>query len=181
MKKINKSKYIIRKSKKNTLSEPVVAYGEKSFLVTLGGRSKRYSVDQGYGYFISSLKKAGNLEEVSGHLERGIPSKEIKPVVRYLDFKVPEIAKTASVSASTVLRWQPDTSIGPSGSGQFYKIDEIIRKGVSLFGGEEQFKTWLKSPNLSLGNALPIELITSLVGVDLVDEALDALIYGNVM
>ena len=181
MKKVNKSKYTSGKSNKSTLSEPAIAYGEKSFRVSLGGRSKRYSVDQGYGYFISSLKKARNLQEISGQLERGIPSKEIKPVVRYLDFKVPEIAKTASVSASTVLRWQPETPIGSSGSGQFFKIDEVIRKGVSLFGGEAQFKTWLKSPNLSLGNALPIELITSLVGVDLVDEALDALIYGNVM
>ncbi len=181
MTKRKKTKDTSLKPKKSTVAEPAVAYGEKSFRITVAGRKKTYPIHQGYGYFIPALKKAENLEDVSSYLEKGITSKEIKPVVKYLDFKVPEIAKAATVSVSTVLRWQPETSIGLPGSGQFYKIDEVIRKGVSLFGGEEQFKTWLNSPNLSLGNAVPLKLITSTIGVDLVDEALDALIYGNVM
>jgi uncharacterized protein (DUF2384 family) len=60
-------------------------------------------------------------------------------------------------------------------------MDEVIRKGVNLFGGEEQFKVWLTSPNLAMGNVPPSKLITSILGVDLVDEALDALSCGNVM
>ena len=161
------------------------SYGEisgiRSFKVTRGGKKKDYLIHTGYGYFIPSLRKADNLVQVSELIENGIPSKEVEPIIKYLDLKVPEIAKAAAVSPSTVSRWKADTSIGISGSNQFFRIDQVIRKGVDLFGGPEEFKGWLQSPNLALGNNIPAKLITSSIGVDMVDEALDALHYGNVM
>lgn len=156
-------------------------FAQGYFKVSVAGKERIYSIHSGYGYFIPSFRKAENLMQVSQYVERGLPSKEIETIVRYLNFKVPEIAKAAAVSPSTVSRWKPETSIGIPGSSQFFKIDEVIRKGVNLFGGEEEFKNWLNSPNLALGNVVPAKLITSLIGVDLVDEALDALHYGNVM
>jgi putative toxin-antitoxin system antitoxin component (TIGR02293 family) len=168
----------------------VIAHGEKSygrisgirsFKVTREGKQKDYAIHTGYGYFITSLKKADNLLQISELIENGIPSKEVEPIIEYLDLKVPEVAKAAAVSPSTVSRWKADTSIGTSGSNQFFRIDQVIRKGVDLFGGPEEFKGWLHSPNLALGNNVPAKLITSSIGVDMVDEALDALHYGNVM
>lgn len=155
--------------------------GIRSFKVTRGGKQKNYAIHTGYGYFIPSLKKANNLVQVSELVENGIPSKEVEPIIEYLDLKVPEIARAAAVSPSTVSRWKADTSIGISGSNQFFRIDQVIRKGVDLFGGPEEFKGWLHSPNLALGNNVPAKLLTSSIGVDMVDEALDALHYGNVM
>jgi putative toxin-antitoxin system antitoxin component (TIGR02293 family) len=155
--------------------------GIRSFKVTHEGKQKEYAIHTGYGYFIPSLKKAENLVQVNDLVESGIPSKEVDPIIEYLDLKVPEIAKAAAVSPSTVSRWKADTSIGISGSNQFFRIDQVIRKGVDLFGGPEEFKGWLHSPNQSLGNNVPAKLITSSIGVDMVDEALDALHYGNVM
>src|SRR5690606_20563447 len=111
----------------------------------------------------------------------GIPSKEVQPIIEYLEFKIPEVAKAAAVSSSTVSRWDANTSIGVPGSNQFFKIDEIIKKGVDLFGGLDELKNWLTLPNLALGNVTPVSLLPSLIGIDLVDEALDALHYGNVM
>lgn len=163
------------------LKKPEKKEDLKSFKVTIAGKQKTYPVQEAYGYFIPSFKKAESLGEVSQWVERGLPSKEIKSIIDYLGFTVPDIAKAASVSTSTVSRWAPDTSIGAPGSNQFFKIDEVIRKGVKLFGGEAEFKSWLNNPNLALGNAVPSNLITSLIEIDLVDEALDALNYGNVM
>ena len=155
--------------------------GINSFKVNREGKQKVYDIYTGYGYFIASLKKAENLVQVSEVVENGIPSKEVEPIIEYLDLKVPEIARAAAVSPSTVSRWKADTSIGISGSNQFFRIDQVIRKGVDLFGGPEEFKGWLHSPNLALGNNVPAKLLTSSIGVDMVDEALDALHYGNVM
>lgn len=155
--------------------------GIRSFKVTREGKQKDYTILTGYGYFIPSFKKANNLVQVSELVENGIRLKEVEPIIQYLDLKVPEIAKAAAVSPSTVSRWKADSSIGISGSNQFFRIDQVIRKGVDLFGGPEEFKGWLHSPNLALGNNVPAKLITSSIGVDIVDEALDALHYGNVM
>ena len=152
-----------------------------SFKVNRGGQQKVYPIQGGYGYFIPSIRKAGNLAQVTALVERGLQSKEVNLIIEYLDLKILEIAKAASVSPSTVSRWQPETSIGIPGSSQFFKIDELIKKGVDLFGGLAEFKSWLTIPNIALGNELPSNLITSPIGIELLDEAIDALHFGNVM
>lgn len=153
----------------------------QSFKISRGGKEKEYTVQTGYGYFIPSFRKAENMLQVAKVVEEGLPSEEIAPILDYLGFKVSDIAKAAAVSASTVSRWHPKTSIGVPGSNQFFRIDQVIRKGVDLFGDLQGLRTWLQSRNLALGNAVPAQLITTAIGVELVDEALDALHYGNVM
>jgi putative toxin-antitoxin system antitoxin component (TIGR02293 family) len=152
-----------------------------SFKVMLEGKERVYNIHSGYGYYIRSLQHAKNLVDVSELVENGISFKEIESIVHYLDLKVPEIAKAAAVSPSTVSRWKPETSIGVPGSSQFFKVDELIKKGVDLFGGTEEFKRWLNTENIVLGNQVPLKLVTSHIGIDLVDEALDALHYGNAL
>lgn len=153
----------------------------QSFKVSRGGKEKEYAVHTGYGYLIPSFRKAENMLQVAKVVEEGLPSEEIAPILDYLGFKVSDVAKAAAVSASTVSRWRPKTSIGVPGSNQFFRIDQVIRKGVDLFGDLQALRTWLQSPNLALGNTVPVQLITTAIGVELVDEALDALHHGNVM
>lgn len=155
--------------------------GPIMFKVTRGGKRTNYKVNAGYGYLIPAFRKAGNLAEVAEVVESGISSREIQPIIEYLEMKIPDIAKAAAVSTSTVSRWDADSSIGAPGSNQFFRIDEIIKKGVDLFGGLDELKSWLTIPNTALGNVAPAMLLTSRIGIELVDEALDALHYGNVM
>jgi putative toxin-antitoxin system antitoxin component (TIGR02293 family) len=170
----------------NIVAEPEASYRRTTdrpvvFKIVRGGKQREYAVESGFGYFIGSFRKATHITQISEVVDKGIASKEIKPVIQYLGFKVPEIAKAAAVSPSTVNRWEPETSIGVAGTNQFFKIDEIIKKGVDLFGGPDEFKAWLDSPNLALGNQVPGKILTSQIGVELVDEALDALHFGTVM
>lgn len=153
----------------------------QSFKVSRAGQEMEYTVQTGYGYFIPTFKEAENMLQIAKAVEKGLLSEEIIPISEYLGFKVSDLAKAASVSASTVSRWKSKTSIGVPGSNQFFRIDQVVRKGVDLFGGLDDLKGWLQSPNLALGNAVPTDLLTSVIGVELVDEALDALHFGNVM
>lgn len=154
---------------------------KESFAIMRDGVRTKYNFNAGFGYFVSPFQKATSFIQVAKLVEAGISCKEVQPLINYLGFNVPEIAKTAAVSASTVSRWKPDSSIGVTGASQFFKIDQIVRKGIALFGGQNEFKSWLSSENRALGNVAPVELITSQVGIDLVDEALDALDYGTFM
>lgn len=157
-------------------------YGSStSFQVKRSGQSKSYHIPSGYGYFVPAFTKAGSMAEVGDILDQNLLSEDISPIVDFLDLKIQEIAKAASVSPSTVSRWDNKSPIGTPGSYQFFKIDEVIKKGVELFGTPAHLKQWLDSPNMALGNETPIKLITSMIGLELVDEALDALHFGNVM
>lgn len=161
------------------VEEPTVAF--RSFKVTHAGRQKQYQLRRGFGYLVPIFRKAESLAEIGQLVEAGIPSRQIAPLVEYLGMKVPDIARAASVSPSTVSRWKAGTPIGEPGSNQFFRIDEVIRKGVELFGDLGELRVWLQSPNLALGNQIPMRLLTSQIGLELVDEALEALHYGNVM
>jgi putative toxin-antitoxin system antitoxin component (TIGR02293 family) len=163
------------------VQEPPAGRPLVSMSVMRAGKRRSYAIRPGFGYFILSLRKVGNLAGVTEVVEAGMRSREVEPIIKYLDLKVPDIARAASVSPSTVSRWKADSSIGVPGSNQFFRMDEIIRKGVEVFGGLEEFKGWLQAPNLAMGKEIPASLIISQIGVELVDEALDALHYGNVM
>lgn len=177
------------KANSSQVQEPATAYVKQAnaeevlvtFKVTRGGRQTSYSIKSGYGYFIPSLRKATSLSKVNELVERGIKSKEVSPIIEYLGLTVPEVAKAAAVSPSTVSRWKDNSSIGVAGSDQFFRIDEVIRKGVDLFGSPEDLRGWLQNPNLALGNTSPAKLMTSRIGVEMVDEALDALHYGIIL
>jgi len=167
--------------KYDPLAEERPGLPSQSFKVSRAGQEKEYTVRTGYGYFIPAFHNAENMFQVAKAVEKGLVSEEIMPISEYLGFRVSDLAKAASVSASTVSRWKPKTSIGVPGSNQFFRIDQVIRKGVDLFGGLDELKGWLQSPNLALGNAVPAKLLSSVIGVELIDEALDALHFGNVM
>ncbi|PRY90474.1 putative toxin-antitoxin system antitoxin component (TIGR02293 family) [Mongoliibacter ruber] len=152
-----------------------------TFIVKKGGEKLNYTVKPVFGYFIKSLQKARNLQEVGVMLEENFTYQEVSPLIEFLNLKASEIAKATSVSPSTVSRWSVDSSIGTPGSYQFFKIDELIKNGVELFGSEIQFKKWLYSSNLALGNAIPAQLMLSMYGLEMVSETVEALHFGNVM
>jgi putative toxin-antitoxin system antitoxin component (TIGR02293 family) len=158
------------------------AYGDRpKFKVSRSGQVKSYEVPSGYGFFVPAFTKAKGMDEVGELLDKNLLSEDILPIIDFLGFKIQDIAKAASVSPSTVSRWESKSPIGTPGSYQFFKIDEVIKKGVDLFGNTTHLKQWLDSPNMALGNESPIKNLTSMIGLEFVDEALDALHFGNVM
>ena len=64
----------------------------QSFKVSRAGQEKEYTVHTGYGYFITSFQKAGNMLQVAKVVEKGLQSMEIAPILDYLDFKISDIA-----------------------------------------------------------------------------------------
>lgn len=56
-----------------------------------------------------------------------------------------------------------------------------MQKGNSLFGSEQNFRSWLYQENNALGYIRPIELLQDPEGISLVEDALGAMEYGNLM
>jgi putative toxin-antitoxin system antitoxin component (TIGR02293 family) len=150
-----------------------------TFVVRRGDDRVSYEVKRGYGYFLVSLRDVHSMFDVAAHLEKNLTFAEISPIVDFLELKMVDVAKAAAVSPSTVSRWSAASLIGTPGSYQFFKIDEAIRKGMEVFGQQSHFKSWLHTPNLSLGQSKPVDLMLSMAGIELVHEAVDALHYGN--
>lgn len=59
-------------------------------------------------------------------------------------------------------------------------ISELLDYGISVFNREsDKFKKWLNHPNISLGGMIPLNLLDSISGIEIVRGCLDRIEYGN--
>lgn len=110
----------------------------------------------------------------------GFKFSEVEPMIDFLDFNQKESAAFLEVDPGTISRWRKSPKlIGRLRSKNLLNIDEIIAKGVRIFGGEESLKEWLNTTNYALGDIAPIELLKDPYGVELVEEAIESLSWGS--
>jgi putative toxin-antitoxin system antitoxin component (TIGR02293 family) len=105
---------------------------------------------------------------------------DIAPMIEFFEYKQQDLAQFLDVNPSTISRWKnKDSDIGSLQSKNVLDVDEIIAKGVRIFGSELQFKEWLNTSNYALGDIKPIELLKNPYGVEMVEEAINGLSWGT--
>lgn len=121
-------------------------------------------------HFIQTEDKAG----------RELFYREVEPVLDFLGYNQKEAATFLEVDPGTISRWKRSkTRIGQLRSKNLLDVDHIIAKGIRIFGSEESFREWLDTANHALGDVAPVELLKNPYGVEEVEEAVDALSWGN--
>ncbi len=63
-------------------------------------------------------------------------------------------------------------------SQKIIEMAEVTNVGLDVFGDMEKFKLWLETPNFSLGNLRPLELLKDSYGKELVIGELTRINYG---
>lgn len=58
------------------------------------------------------------------------------------------------------------------------KIEGLYKEGIDIFGSAEDFNSWLKEPSFGLDNQIPIKLLNTGTGIDLVSEELLKIGFG---
>lgn len=100
----------------------------------------------------------------------------------YLDFTTHDIAEVLEVDPSTLFRWKKeDRKLSKSLTKTLLEIDQIIAKGIRIFGSEELLSQWLHTPNAALGDQKPSTLLKNPYQITLVDQALEAISWGNIL
>ncbi len=107
---------------------------------------------------------------------------EITPVLEFLGYNQGESSELLETNPSTFSRWKNSdkpVGIGKLRSKVVNDIDEIISKGIRIFGSEKLFQEWLNTTNYSLGDVRPVDLLKDVYAIGLVEESLDALSWGS--
>lgn len=99
----------------------------------------------------------------------------------YFGYTQAEIAVLMEVDPSTLVRWKKEDRVLTKLLTKSIKdMDKIVAKGIRIFGSEELFSTWLHTINEALGSQKPVDILLHPRGIDLVDQALDAMSWGSV-
>ncbi|MBN7813629.1 DUF2384 domain-containing protein [Algoriphagus sp. H41] len=100
----------------------------------------------------------------------------------FLDFTSHDIAEVMEIDPSTLFRWKKeDRKLSKALTKNLLDMDQIIAKGIRIFGSEELLSQWLQSPNSSLHGQKPATLLKNPYQITLVDQALEAISWGNIL
>ncbi|GMQ28097.1 hypothetical protein Aconfl_07400 [Algoriphagus confluentis] len=132
-----------------------------------------------YHFFQSSPSRVSDPAESYGAV---LDFHETGRFFDFLDFTTHDIAEVMEIDPSTLFRWKKeDRKLSRALTKNLLEIDQIIAKGVRIYGTEELFSQWLQTPNAGLGNQKPAYLLKNPYQITLVDQALEAISWGNIL
>lgn len=83
------------------------------------------------------------------------------------------------VSIKTLMRYkQSNKKLNPKNSETALKLLSMFKKGIEVFGSMESLVLWLKKPVYGLMNKIPIQIMTTTTGIDLIEDELIRIEYG---
>jgi putative toxin-antitoxin system antitoxin component (TIGR02293 family) len=129
--------------------------------------------------FLTSEAPAVEKIEVIRH---GVRARVVDDMVDYLD--VPKsvifgVLHTAESTAHKLIK--ENRPLDSAASERVVRVADITRMAEETFGGREAATRWLKAPNLSLRQEIPLSLLDTEPGAGEVRRVLSAINYGGTL
>ena len=110
--------------------------------------------------------------------KRGVPKGALANLANYLGLSLSQVAQLLPVSERTVQRYDSKTLFNRTVSEHILHIAEVATKGTEVFEDKENFIAWLNHPSIALGNEVPIDLLRSRLGADMILDELGRIEHG---
>jgi putative toxin-antitoxin system antitoxin component (TIGR02293 family) len=108
----------------------------------------------------------------------GINKKQLLFLVKYLSLNLTEISKILPISIRTLQRYNKNQTLNTDVTNRSLLIAELFTKGVRVFGNLDKFNFWFRSPNSALSGHMPIDLLDTTFGLELIKDELGRIEYG---
>jgi putative toxin-antitoxin system antitoxin component (TIGR02293 family) len=130
------------------------------------------------------FSKYGDLTENDNVLTlaaiKGIKSSLFSDVIALTGFSRDLVAGWLDISNKTLLSYEKQSKqLNPASAELLLKVILLFEKGIKIFGERMQFKRWLEKPAYGLGGFVPLEMMRTSGGVDLVIDELTRIEYGD--
>jgi putative toxin-antitoxin system antitoxin component (TIGR02293 family) len=114
-----------------------------------------------------------------GVIREGVPYSLFTIIQDYTPFSEKDWSNFLDLSTKSLLRYKQSTkNFKPIHSEKIIEMAEVTTIGLDVFGNMEKFKLWLETPNFSLGNIKPKDLLLDSYGKELVISELTRINYG---
>jgi putative toxin-antitoxin system antitoxin component (TIGR02293 family) len=130
----------------------------------------------------SKIQKIRSKQEFIAEMRRDTLKKEtLSKVGKKFRFTNDQLAQVAGVTTRTYQRQGPKAKISVSASENTLRLAEVYKNGMIAFDNDEpSFQNWLNANIPSLGGKKPIDLITTGLGADQVNDELLLIEYSVV-
>lgn len=143
---------------------------------------KRFRINKN---LISSREKLTYLNFFSDRMlmvlviREGVPYSFFSLIQHYAPFIENDWADLLDISTKSLQRYkQTSRQFKPSQSEKIIEMAEVTNIGIDVFSDIAKFKLWLDTPNYSLGNLKPMELLRDSCGKEMVIGELTRINHG---
>ena len=110
----------------------------------------------------------------------GVLAKTAFDVAGVLQLHADELADLLHTTTKTLRTYrEAKKRLNPAASEQVLKLLALARRGEEVFGAPAAFRRWLSKPAYGLGAQVPLALLETSGGIDLVTEEIDRIAYGD--
>jgi putative toxin-antitoxin system antitoxin component (TIGR02293 family) len=159
--------------------------------VAAGARRARVFSDKAPEY-VPAVRQGGFLSQVFSSIDKdhepdsmqvidlirnGVSGDSIIRLAELINIPKNDVYNLLNLKARTAQR-QVSKNLDADKSGHLVQITKILQRCVEVFEDLEKAKRWLKSPNYALGNQIPLNLLDTTEGIELVRDTLTRIEYG---
>lgn len=146
------------------VEEPMLAYGTIHYspLVAMAGSQYANPTD----FDLLSLAR------------KGISKKSLLALAKQISLTIEEIATVLHISERTLQRYTPSTLVKTEHADRAIELARLYERGAEVLGSSKAFDTWMRSPNYALNNEIPLSLLDTSIGFDLILQILGRIEHG---
>lgn len=112
-------------------------------------------------------------------INRGISFASFENIIKKYSFSLQNWADFLHISNKTLSRYQKESkTFDALQSERILQIEILYSKGEEVFGDRENFTKWLETKNLALGDILPLDLLRTSFGIQLLMDELTRIEHG---
>ena len=113
-----------------------------------------------------------------GFIRKGVPKKAVDELCDITGFSALEMANILHTTDRTLRRYTANQLLNPEQSERLVELAFLYARGEEVFNTMDQFKLWMSSPVMALGNKMPKEFLDTSMGIDMLMDELGRIEYG---
>ena len=108
----------------------------------------------------------------------GISKKQLTAIKAEIEVDYDELSEILGTSRATLISKKNSEKFDPRVSERILLLADVVSYGRKIFGNNENFNEWLKSPSEALGNVTPLSMLDTLYGIEEIKKELGRISYG---
>ena len=127
-----------------------------------------------------SLLEIHNLssQEKIGIIRTGISKKHLSDIKTELELDYDELSEVLGTSRATLINKKKSQTFDTKVSEKIVLLTDVLGYGREIFGDNDNFNEWLKTPSEALGNVTPLSIMDTMYGIEEVKKEIGRIAYG---
>ncbi|MFP4383599.1 MAG: antitoxin Xre/MbcA/ParS toxin-binding domain-containing protein [Spirochaetia bacterium] len=110
--------------------------------------------------------------------KRGLPKRALTFLVKNTNLTIRSLSRILHTTERTLQRKKEADLLSEGISEQLLQIAEVYSRGQEVFNTMDDFQIWMSSPNVALGKRVPLELLSSRFGAQMVLDEIGRIEHG---